>query len=72
MTNYKELIGLDIREAKKQLGYWWRCDQCQLIPPYGSYIFRREPGGFIELNTNTNVVTSEHHNSMADFILHRK
>lgn len=72
MKNYKELIGLEIGEAKKELGYWWRSDHCRVVPPYGFYIFRREPGGFIELRTQKNVVTSEHHNSMADFILHRK
>ena len=66
--DFKKLLGLNITEAAKKLGYWWRCDYASVNYPVGSYIFRREPCGYIELNTEGNIVVSEHHNGATELL----
>lgn len=63
---FKSLIGLDISEAKRRLGYWWRCTYSHVNVPVGSYHFERGAGGRVELQTENNVVTSEWHNDYAE------
>lgn len=67
---FKSLIGLDISEASKKLGYWWVCNHNWLNWPYGSYSFERAAGGRVELYTEfkggRNEVVREYHNHMAE------
>lgn len=63
---FKTLIGLDIEEACKRLGYWWRLDSCHVNSNIGWYAFERAAGGYVELKTENNIVKSEHHNRMAE------
>lgn len=63
---FKSLVGLDITEASKKLGYWWRCTFSNVNVSFGSYHFERAAGGRVELHTENNTVTGEHHNLMAE------
>jgi len=59
---FDRLIGIDINEACKKLGYWWRCSFSSW--PY--YHFERSAGGRVELRTNEkNIVESVHYNGYA-------
>lgn len=59
---FESLIGLEISEARKRLGYWWRCTGSH----WPLYQFKRAAGGYVQLHTNEkNIVVSEHHNGMA-------
>ena len=63
---FKSLIGLDISEARKRLGYWWRGASCWINCGFGCYTFDRAAGGRVELHTENNTVVSEYHNFMAE------
>jgi len=63
---FKSLIGFDISEARKRLGYWWRSESCRVNGSTGYYVFERAAGGQVALRTEKNVVVSEHHNIMAE------
>ncbi len=63
MANFKKLIGLDIQEARKKIGYWW----VGTGPYWPKYAFERSAGARLELTTNNeNVVVQEWHNHMAE------
>ena len=62
---FRSLVGLDISEAKKKLGYWWVCEACQTNPPLAWYHFYRAAGGQVVLHTENNIVKSQLHNRMA-------
>ena len=72
MKSYKELVGLEISDARKKLGYWWRCCHCDVNIHLGHYNFERSPCARIELKTKKNVVVSEFHNGYAEFLLKNK
>ena len=63
---FKSLIGLDISEARKRLGYWWRGASYWINCGFGCYTFERAAGGWVELHTENNTVVSEHHNIVAE------
>ena len=64
---FKSLTGLEIREACKKLGFWWRME-CGRWPYYR---FERSAGSILELWTNeNNIVVSECHNGYA--LIHAK
>lgn len=63
---FESLIGLDISEAEKRLGYWWRGESCRVNGSTGHYVFERSAGGQVALRTEKNVVVSERHNIMAE------
>lgn len=63
---FKSLIGFDISEARKRLGYWWRSESCRVNGSTGYYVFERAAGGQVALRTEKNLVVSEHHNIMAE------
>lgn len=71
MKNYKELIGTEITQARKKLGYWWICTHCHVNYSYGWYTFERAPTGRVELQTKDNVVISEQHSAYAEMLLKR-
>ena len=51
----KSLIGLEITNAKKLLGYWWILDSYSLNNQGGySYLLARSGKGKIRLNTDIN------------------
>lgn len=62
---FKGLIGLDIAEARKKLGYWWVCTHSSINYSIGFYNFERAAGGYLELRTQNGKVTMEHHNGLA-------
>ena len=68
---FHSLIGLDIKDAKDKLGYWWSLHNVQLNPSVGFYTFERAAGGHLELRTNNNIVTHEHHNGIAELYQNR-
>lgn len=63
---FKSLIGLDIEEARKKLGYWWVCTHSSINFTTGFYNFERAAGGYLELRTKNGKVTMEHHNGLAE------
>ena len=63
---FESLIGLDISEARKRLGYWWRLESCRVNCQTGYYVFDRPAGGQVALRTENNAVVSEHHNIAAE------
>lgn len=63
---FSGLIGLDITKAREKLGYWWICTNCTINSHIGFYAFERAAGGKIELQTDNNIVISEHHNGLAE------
>lgn len=63
---FKSLIGLEISEVRKRLGYWWRGESCRVNGSTGYYVFERSAGGQVALHTEKNVVVSEYHNIMAE------
>lgn len=63
---FKSLIGLDISEASKKLGYWWRLESCRVNSPTGYYVYERAAGGQVALRTEDNTVVSEEHNITAE------
>ena len=63
---FKSLIGLDITEASKKLGYWWVLTSSQVNPPVGLYVFERAAGGQVAVRTENNIITSERHNILAE------
>lgn len=63
---FESLVGLDISEARKKLGYWWCGASCRVNGSTGHYVFERAAGGQVALRTEKNVVVSEHHNILAE------
>lgn len=63
---FESLIGLDISEARKKLGYWWRLESYRVNWQTGYYVFDRSAGGQVALRTENNTVVSEHHNIAAE------
>lgn len=63
---FKGLIGLDIAEARRKLGYWWVCTHSSNNYPIGFNTFERAAGGYLELRTQNGKVTMEHHNGLAE------
>lgn len=67
---FKSLIGLEIDDALKKLGYWWTLENCNVNvwSGKGSYYFYRAAGGRLELITKDNFVINEYHNFYAEFL----
>ena len=64
---FESLIGLDISEARKRLGFWWSGEYANLSLDGSAYYgFYRSAGGRVELHTENNTVVSEHHNAIAE------
>ena len=67
MKSYKELVGLELSEVCKKLGYWWRCASSSHNTVVGFYTFERVPFGHLELRTDrNNIVTHEHHSKLSE------
>lgn len=54
----EDLIGLNISDAKKKLGYWYVLEGQHLNSNVGIYQFKRAPGHHVEIHTENNIVTS--------------
>lgn len=55
----KVLIGIEIGNAKKMLGYWWVCSS-SYVNAYngeGIHIFDRIGSGKLEIYTKNNIIT---------------
>lgn len=63
---FNSLIGLEIHDALKKLGYWWVLENCHVNAWRGSYSFYRAAGGRLELITKDNFVINEWHNFYAE------
>lgn len=50
-----KFCGMDISDAKKELGYWWTLDS-QNVNPIGSYVFSRKGQGVIKFTTENNII----------------
>lgn len=74
MKSYSELIGMEISQVRRKLGYWWICTSCHLVTQcrIGTYSFERAAGAWIELRTENNLVVSETHNFYAEHLLKRE
>jgi hypothetical protein len=65
---FNSLIGLEIDDALKKLGYWWTLENCDVNAWRGSYSFYRAAGGQLELKTKDNFVINEWHNFNAELL----
>lgn len=54
----EDLIGLDISEAKKKLGYWYTLEGSNLNGMAGTYRFNRAPNITVDIRTENNIVTA--------------
>ena len=63
---FKSLIGLDITEARKKLGYWWVLETYHVDFRGGLYVFERAAGGQVAVRTENNIIKSESHNILAE------
>ena len=63
---FKSLVGLDITEARKKLGYWWVLETYQVDFRSGLSDIERADGGQVAVRTENNVIKSESHNIAAE------
>ena len=68
---FDSLVGMNIDDACKKLGYWWVCINCHVTTTDGWYLFERAAGGRVELHTKNNIVSSEYHNKNASLFAER-
>lgn len=53
-----KFCGMDISDAKKEIGYWWTLDEQNVNTTngIGSYVFSRKGQGTIKFTTEDNII----------------